>query len=60
MPVNSKNSSRKEASKATSKANASTGLAQMNDASMTEEERLQAMFQAQNEQWNDQLKEMGK
>lgn len=56
--MSAKNNSRKEASKA--KASAATGLASMNNASMTEEERLQAMFQAQSEQWNDQLQEMGK
>lgn len=60
MPVSAKNSSRKEVSKAAAKATAASGLAQMSNASMTEEERLQAMFQAQSEQWNDQLQEMGK
>ncbi|KUJ15755.1 DWNN-domain-containing protein [Mollisia scopiformis] len=60
MPANAKNNSRKEVSKAAAKATAATGLAQMDNASMTEEERLQAMFQAQNEQWNEQLHEMSK
>ncbi|KAF8865100.1 DWNN-domain-containing protein [Acephala macrosclerotiorum] len=60
MPVSAKNNSRKEVSKAAAKATAATGLAQMNNASMTEEQRLAAMFQAQSEQWNDQLQEMGK
>ncbi|KAK2625015.1 hypothetical protein QTJ16_005384 [Diplocarpon rosae] len=61
MPVNAKNSSRKEQAKQQAKLSAtSNAMAQMNNASMTEEERMNAMFQAQSEQWNDQLQEMGK
>ncbi|KAJ5041112.1 uncharacterized protein L3040_005666 [Drepanopeziza brunnea f. sp. 'multigermtubi'] len=61
MPLNAKNSSRKEQAKQHAKASAtSNAMAQMNNASMTEEERMNAMFQAQTEQWNDQLQEMGK
>lgn len=61
MPVNAKNSSRKEQAKQHAKASAtSNAMAQMNNASMTEDERMNAMFQAQSEQWNDQLQEMGK
>lgn len=61
MPVTAKNSSRKEQAKQSAKASAtSNALAQMNNASMTEEQRMAAMFQAQSEQWNDQLQEMGK
>ncbi len=59
MPVNAKNSSRKEqASKAAAKA-VSNGMAAMNSA-MTEEQRMAAMFQAQNEQWSGQLDEMAR
>jgi protein MPE1 len=62
MPVNAKNSSRKEQSmhKPIAKPAPSTnGLAQMNSA-MTEEEREAAMFQAQSENWNAQQEEMAK
>ncbi|KFZ07354.1 hypothetical protein V501_06540 [Pseudogymnoascus sp. VKM F-4519 (FW-2642)] len=60
MPVNAKNSSRKEmpTAKSTSKAAVSSNFApKMNDA-MSEEERMAAMFQAQNEQWSAQQDEM--
>ncbi|KAL2071657.1 hypothetical protein VTL71DRAFT_12892 [Oculimacula yallundae] len=61
MPVNAKNSSRKEQAKQSAKSStASNAIAQMNNASMTEEQRMAAMFQAQSEQWSDQLQEMGK
>ncbi|CAL3967373.1 hypothetical protein PZA11_003694 [Diplocarpon coronariae] len=61
MPANAKNSSRKEQAKQHAKTSAtSNAMAQMNNASMTEDERMNAMFQAQSEQWNDQLQEMGK
>lgn len=62
MPVNAKNSSRKEmpTAKSTSKAAVSSNFApKMNDA-MSEEERMAAMFQAQNEQWSAQQDEMAK
>jgi hypothetical protein len=60
MPVNAKNSSRKEqASKALKPAASTNGLAQMNSA-MTEEQRMAAMFQAQSEQWDAQQEEMAK
>lgn len=61
MPVNAKNHSRKEQAKQSAKATAaSSAMAQMNNASMTEEQKMSAMFQAQSDQWNDQLEEMGK
>jgi protein MPE1 len=57
MPVNAKNSSRKEqAVKATAKTT-SSAITHMNNA-MTEEEKLAAMFQAQSEQWSAQQQEM--
>ncbi|KFY03775.1 hypothetical protein O988_01228 [Pseudogymnoascus sp. VKM F-3808] len=60
MPVNAKNSSRKEmpAAKSTSKAAVSSNFAPKMNDSMTEEERMAAMFQAQNEQWSAQQDEM--
>jgi len=59
MPVNAKNSSRKEqASKA--KPSASAGAAIQINSSMTEEQRMAAMFQAQSEQWNAQQEEAAK
>lgn len=60
MPISAKNSSRKEVSKATASTTAATGLAQMNNPAMSEEDKLKAMFQAQSDQWKDQLQEMGK
>jgi protein MPE1 len=60
MPVNAKNASRKEqANKSGLKSTTANGVSQMNKA-QTEEERLQAMFQVQNEQWSGQLEEMAK
>ncbi len=61
MPVNAKNSSRKEqAGKSAAKAaSATNGAAQMNSA-LTEEQRMQLMFQQSNEQWSGQLEEMSK
>lgn len=62
MPVNAKNSARKEQSmhKSVAKpAPTTNGLAQMNSA-MTEEERMAAMFQAQSENWSAQQEEMAK
>ncbi|KAL5348758.1 Protein mpe1 [Pseudogymnoascus australis] len=60
MPVNAKNSSRKEmpATKSTSKAAVSSNFAPKMNDSMTEEQRMAAMFQAQNEQWSAQQDEM--
>lgn len=58
MPVNAKNSSRKEQVKSSAKATPAASL-QMNSA-MTEEERMALMFQQSSEQWNGQLDEMGK
>jgi protein MPE1 len=58
MPINTKNSSRKEQS--SNKSKAATGanaLAQMSSA-MTEEQRMAAMFAAQTEQWTAQQEEM--
>lgn len=60
MPVNAKNSSRKEQSThkpAAKPAPSTNGLAQINSA-MTEEEREAAMFQAQSENWSAQQEEM--
>lgn len=59
MPVNAKNSSRKEISttKSSTKTASSTVVPKINSA-MTEEERMAAMFQAQNEQWSAQQDEM--
>ena len=61
MPVSMKNSSRKEqsSSKSTAKSTTTTIPTQMNSA-MTEEQRMAAMFEAQNEQWTTQQEEMAK
>ncbi len=61
MPVNAKNSSRKEqsGSKASSKlSSTSTNGAMKLNSAMTEEERMAAMFQAQSEQWSAQQEEL--
>jgi protein MPE1 len=62
MPVNAKNSSRKETStsKSGNKPSTSTSGSAKMDSAMTEEERMQAMFQAQSEQWSAQQEEMAK
>ncbi len=62
MPVNAKNSSRKEASMSKSgpKPTPSAASTQAITSSMTEEERMAAMFAAQNEQWAAQQDEMSK
>ena len=62
MPVNAKNSSRKElpATKSTAKVTLSSNFAPKMNAAMTEEERMAAMFQSQNEQWSAQQDEMAK
>lgn len=62
MPVNAKNSSRKEqsGSKMNTKQPASVNGAIKMDSAMTEEERMAAMFQAQSEQWSAQQDEMAK
>ncbi|TVY71476.1 putative RING finger protein P8B7.15c [Lachnellula suecica] len=59
MPINMKNSSRKEQSsnKSAAKPSSTTIPTQMNSA-MTEEQRMAAMFQAQSEQWTAQQEEM--
>lgn len=59
MPINAKNSSRKEqsAAKSSAKPGGTNGAAQINSA-MTEEQRMAAMFQAQSEQWSAQQEEM--
>jgi protein MPE1 len=59
MPVNAKNSSRKEQASKAKPAASTNGPTQMN-SSMTEEERMAAMFQAQSEQWSAQQEEMAK
>lgn len=48
------------AAKSTSKAAVSSNFAPKMNDSMTEEERMAAMFQAQNEQWSAQQDEMAK
>lgn len=62
MPVNAKNSSRKEqsGSKTNAKQPASVNGVIKMDSAMTEEERMAAMFQAQSEQWSAQQDEMAK
>lgn len=62
MPINAKNLSRKEipSSKATSKAAVSSNFAPKMNDSMSEEDRMAAMFQTQNEQWAAQQDEMAK
>lgn len=62
MPVNAKNSSRKEFSavKSGSKQSATATAVPKMNSSMTEEERMAAMFAAQNEQWAAQQDEMAK
>ena len=57
MPINTKNSSRKEQSSSKLKTSTSNTIAQMNGA-MTEEQRMAAMFAAQTEQWTAQQEEM--
>jgi protein MPE1 len=58
MPINTKNSTRKEQplSKPSAKPAGTTSLASMSN--MTEEQRIAAMFAAQNEQWSAQQEEM--
>lgn len=58
MPVNAKNSSRKEQTKSSAKATPAATI--QITSSMTEEEKMALMFQQSNEQWNSQLDEMGK
>lgn len=57
MPMNSKNSTRKDQAKAT-KANSAVNMAV--NSSMTEDQRLAAMFDASSQQWSEQLEEMAK
>jgi protein MPE1 len=59
MPVNAKNSSRKEQANKAKPAASTNGITQMN-SSMTEEQRMAAMFQSQQEQWSAQQEEMAK
>lgn len=61
MPVSMKNSSRKEqsSSKPTAKSTTTNIPTQINSA-MTEEQRIAAMFETQNEQWSTQQEEMAK
>ncbi|KAI9740850.1 MAG: hypothetical protein M1818_004455 [Claussenomyces sp. TS43310] len=60
MPINAKNSSRKEvsASKSTVKPTSNTNSAVAMSNAMTEEDRMAAMFQAQSEQWSAQQDEL--
>lgn len=58
MPVNAKNSSRKEqANKSAAAKTTSSAMAAM-DSRMTEDQRTQAMFAAQTEQWSANADEM--
>jgi protein MPE1 len=58
MPVAAKNAGRKEQSvKASISKSSSNAISQMNNA-MTEEEKMNAMFNAQTEQWSAQQEEM--
>jgi len=62
MPVNAKNSSRKEQSThkpSTKPASSTNGPTQINSA-MTEEQRMAAMFAQQSEQWSAQQEEMAR
>lgn len=56
MPVNAKNSSRKEPA---NKAKPAASTIQMN-SSMTEDQRMAAMFAAQQEQWTLQQEDAAK
>lgn len=58
MPVNMKNSSRKEQGNK-QKAGGPSAVTQIND-SMTEEQKMAAMFQMQGESWTVQQEEMSK
>ena len=62
MPVNAKNSARKEqpGSKMNMKQPTAINGAIKMDSAMTEEERMAAMFQVQSEQWSAQQEEMAK
>ncbi|KAG9252012.1 DWNN domain-containing protein [Emericellopsis atlantica] len=58
MPVSAKNAGRKEqTAKSSASKTTSSAINQMNEA-MTEEEKMQAMFAAQGEQWNAQQEKM--
>jgi protein MPE1 len=60
MPINAKNSSRKEQPSSKSQPKSSSNaLSQMN-SNMTEEQRMAAMFQQQSEVWSAQQEEMAK
>lgn len=60
MPINAKNSSRKEQPSSKSQPKpSSNALSQMN-SNMTEEQRMAAMFQQQSEVWSAQQEEMAK
>lgn len=61
MPVNAKNSSRKEQTKPIAKPATSTnGASTQINSAMTEEQKLAAMFAAQSEQWSAQQEEMAR
>lgn len=62
MPVNAKNSSRKEVSamRTSAKPALSTSSNSAMKTALTEEERMAAMFQAQSEQWSAQQDELAK
>jgi protein MPE1 len=59
MPINAKNSSRKEqpTSKSVAKPTSSTSVAQTN-TNMTEDEQMAAMFKAQKEAWSAEQADM--
>lgn len=59
MPANAKNATRKDQNKMSTKSMTSNGIPQIN-ASMSEEQRLAAMFEASSQQWSGQLEEMAK
>ncbi|KHJ31388.1 putative dwnn domain-containing protein [Erysiphe necator] len=59
MPVNAKMTARKEQVKSMTKTAGINGMSQFN-SSMSEEQRLAAMFEASSQQWSGQLEEMAK
>lgn len=59
MPIGAKNTARKEQSKSGTKPVGINGMSQFN-SSMSEEQRLAAMFEASSQQWSGQLEEMAK
>ena len=60
MPVTAKNSSRKEQANKFKAAASVKSTVPVDTANMTEEQRMELMFQQSSEQWSGQLEEMGK